>query len=253
MVFLDPVLNPLLQPLLNKSPFLSLLVLALAISLTITLVYKFFTNQVEMKSLKEKQKDYQKKMKELRSNPEEMMKMQKEAMQVNMEYMKHSFKPTLITMLPILLIFGWMSAHLMYEPIYPGEPYSITVTFADAITGPAELVVDEGTTLTSDAVQDIKDGTVTWNLKSDTGTHLLTVKQGDVQQEKKVLITKELKYEDSETSYDHSEIEKITINYNKLKPLGQYSLFGWYPGWLGVYIMFSIVFSIGLRKILKIH
>jgi len=252
MVFLDPVLNPLLQPLLNMSPFLSLLVLALAISLIITLVYKFFTNQGEMKDLKEKQKDFQKRLKELRSNPEGMMKVQKEAMKVNMEYMKHSFKPTLITMLPIILIFGWMSAHLMYEPIYPGETYSITAEFAEGVTGETELIVGEGTTLISDAKQEISSA-VAWNLKSEAGTHVLTVKSGNDEQKKKVLITKELRYEEPATSYQHSDIEKITVNYNKLKPLGKYSLFGWQPGWLGVYIMLSIVFSIGLRKALKIH
>jgi uncharacterized membrane protein (DUF106 family) len=31
------------------------------------------------------------------------------------------------------------------------------------------------------------------------------------------------------------------------------NLFGWEVGWLGTYIVFSIVFSMGLRKILKLH
>jgi len=252
MVFLDPLLNPVLQPLLNMSPFFAILVMALVISLLITLVYKFFTNQGEMKELKGRQKEFQKRLKDLRSQPQEMMKVQKEAMKVNMEYMKHSFKPTLITMLPIILIFGWMSAHLMYEPIYPGETYSITAEFAEGVTGEAELVVNEGTELKSNAKQEI-NSVVTWNLKSDTGTHFLTVKSGDDEQQKKVLITKELRYEEATSLYQHSDVEKITINYNKLKPLGKHSLFGWQPGWLGVYIIFSIVFSIGLRKLLKIH
>ena len=71
---LNPVFNPVLQPVLDKSPFIALVILAVIISLLITLVYKFFTNQEKMKSMKGQQKDFQKKMKELRSNPEEMMK-----------------------------------------------------------------------------------------------------------------------------------------------------------------------------------
>src|SRR3989344_4844831 len=255
MVFLDPVLNPVLQPLLNMSPLLTVVVLALFISLVITLSYKFLTNQSQMKELKEKQKGCQKKMKELRSDSGEMMKMQKEAMSANMEYMKHSLKPTLITMLPIILIFGWMTAHLSFEPIYPGEPYSITAEFTDGVTGQAELVVDEGTELLSETKQDINSA-VTWNLKSEEGAHLLTVKHGDNEQQKKVLITTELEYEQAISVYPHSSIEKVTVNYNKLKPLGPtftVPLFNWQPGWLGLYLILSIVFSLALRKWLNIY
>lgn len=252
MVFLDPLLTPILQPLLNASPFLTILVLSLFISIIITLVYKLITNQELMKSLKEKQKDYQKQMKELRSQPEQMMKMQKEAMKLNMQYMKQSFKPTLITMIPIILIFGWMAAHLSFEPVYPDEPYSITAEFKEGTSGEAELVVEEGTDIIGDSKQKI-NGAATWNLKSDFGRHQLIVKSGEDEQVKDILITKELEYEPPLSMYQHSSIEKININYNKLKPLGEFELFGWQPGWLGLYIIFSIVFSIVLRKVLKIY
>ena len=256
MAFLDPVLNPLLQPLLSSSPILGILVIALIVSILITLVYKFMTNQAEMKRLKDQQKEFQGRMKELRDKPEEMMKVQKEAMKLNMEYMKHSFKPTLITMLPILLIFGWMSGHLAFEPIYPGESFSITAQFSDALTGNAVLMVDEGVNLISPAEQEIADNKATWNLKSSEGTHYLKVTAGEQEQQKKVLITKDLKYEEAISTYQHSEIEVININYNKLLPLGHdftVPLFDWQPGWLGVYIVFSIIFSIGLRKALKLY
>ena len=74
MAFLDPVLSPVLQPLLNMSPFWGVVILSLAITLIITLIYKFFTNQQEMKRLKEEQKEYQKRMKALKDDPEQMMK-----------------------------------------------------------------------------------------------------------------------------------------------------------------------------------
>ena len=253
MSFLDPVLNPVLGPLLTKSPFLLIILVSLVISVIITVAYKFLTNQEEMKRLKEQQKDFQKRMKELRSAPEEMMKVQKEAMKSNMDYMKHSLKATLITMLPIILIFSWMAGHLSFEPIYPGESYSVTAAFAKGVTGDAELIPDQGTELSSEAQQEIAGGEVTWRMKSTEGEHLLAVKTGEVEQQKKVLITKELRYEDQFTMFKGSDIEKITINYNKLKPLGDISIFGWYPGWLAIYFISSIAFSLGLRKLLKVY
>lgn len=253
MSFLDPVLNPVLMPLLNKSPFLAILLLSLVISLIIILVYKYFTNQEEMKRLKEEQKEYQKKMKELKNKPEEMMKIQKEAMKKNMDYMKHSFKATLITMLPVILIFGWMNAHLAYEPIYPGERYSITALFEKGVTGEAELIVGEGTELLSEPKQQI-NSEVTWNLRSDEGEHILTVKTDSDEQSKKVLITKELSYEEPFSVFEHSEIKQIKIDYNKLQPLRSLSI-PWVSswGWLGLYIVLSLIFSIGLRKLFNVY
>ncbi len=245
-------LTPVFKPLLALGPFWAVLIISLVISLIITIVYKLVTNQELMKKLKEEQKEYQKKVKSLKDNPQEMMKVQKEAMKKNMEYMKHSFKPTLITILPIILIFGWMSAHLSFEPIYPGETYSITAIFEKGISGQVELIPDENTELLSGAFQDINSET-TWKLKSKEGYHLLELKYDNQSYTKKVLITKELAYEEPFTLFQHSDLKQIQIDYNKLQPLGDFSLFGWRPGWLGLYIIFSLIFSISLRKILKIY
>lgn len=249
MAFLDPVLDPIL----TLGPFWAIFALSLGISIIIVLVYKFFTNQQEMKRLKEEQKEYQKKLKELRkSNPEKMMEIQKEAMQKNIQYMKHSFKATFITILPIILIFSWMNAHLAYEPIFPGERYSITATFEAGVTGTAELLANEGTELLSDAVQPVGDS-ITWNLRSSEGRHLLTVKTEHDEQSKAVLVTQTLGYEEPFKTFSHSDIKQITIDYKKLRPAGDFSLFSWQPGWLGWYIFLSIIFSIGLRKAFKVY
>ncbi|MFC1801814.1 EMC3/TMCO1 family protein, partial [Nanoarchaeota archaeon] len=121
MAFLEGVLNPVLDPLLNLGPFWAILIISLVISLLITLIYKLVTNQKKMKELKTEMKESQKKMKELKDQPEKVMAMQKAAMKKNLEYMKHSFKPTLITFIPIILIFGWLQGSLAFEPIMPGQ------------------------------------------------------------------------------------------------------------------------------------
>ena len=254
MAFLDPILNPVLQPLLDISPFLTLVILAVVISLLITLVYKFFTNQEKMKEMKDKQKESQKKMKELRSNPEEMMKVQKEAMKLNMEYMKSSFKPTLITMIPILLIFGWMSGHLGFEPLLPGVTYSMTAEFDESIQE-AELVVSEDIQIVSDKMQEVELGKATWKFKTKIkGEHLLTIKTEEDEQSKKILVTTNQEFIEPISLFENSDIQKITVNHNKLMPLKNAGIpwaSSW--GWLGWYILLSLIFSMSLRKLLKIY
>ena len=255
MAFLDPVFNPFLGPLVNWSPFWGIFVLALFISLLITLAYKYLTNQQEMKRLKEQQKEFQVKMKGLRDKPDALMRVQKEAMAQNFQYMKHSFKATLITMLPILLIFGWMAAHLSYEPIYPGETYGVTAQLVGGV-GQAQLIADNGTEVLSPALQNTTDNKVVWKLKSSAGGHLLAVKAGTTEQSKTVLIGTELNSEAAVSVFQHSDVEQISIDYAKLRPLGPnftVPLFGWQPGWLGIYIILSLVFSLVLRKLLQVY
>ena len=184
------------------------------------------------------------------------MSIQKEAMKVNMEYMKHSLKPTLFTMLPILLIFGWMSGALAYDPILVDEAFTITAEFAEGVSGQAQIVLDSDVDLSSsEAVQMISEGAVSWRLKAGTvGEHVLSVETGDASESVTVLVTNgEVDYADAEVSYEGSDIEKIRVGYGKLTPLGTFSIFGWQPGWLALYIVVSLVLSLGLRKVMGLH
>ena len=132
-----------LEFIFQLPPLVTIAIISLVISLIIVLVYKFLTNQREMKDMKDKLKDYQKQMKELRNDPKRLMEVQKEAMQLNMKYMKHSLKPTLITFLPIILIFGWLSAHLAYLPIESGQEFTTTIAFDKGTTGVIEMLESE--------------------------------------------------------------------------------------------------------------
>jgi len=98
----------LFQPFLIWGDGWGVVIISLLLTLMINIFYKLFTDQELMKNLKKELKDLQKEMKTLKDNPDKFMKKQKEAMSKNLEYMKHSMKPTLITFVPLILIFGWL-------------------------------------------------------------------------------------------------------------------------------------------------
>ena len=110
MVF-DSFFDAVFGPILGLPNPLGLLIISFILTAIITVIYKYMTDQELMKTLKEDIKAMQKQMKELKDNPEKMMAVQKEAMQKNMKYMMHSMKPTLITFIPIIIIFGWLRSH----------------------------------------------------------------------------------------------------------------------------------------------
>lgn len=253
---LDSLLNPVFGPLLEINLFLAICIVSFIMSLIITLVYKMMTDQSLMKDLKGEIKQLQKQMKELRNHPDKMMKVQKKVMDTNMKYMMHSMKPTLITFLPIIIIFGWLNAHLAYEPLLPNQEFTTTATMVPGATGKVELKAPEGIILVSDPEQEIINGQASWTLKGDGGVYLLeyAYNENDVR-EKEVTISTEKEYSDVRLKIKdkNSAFKEITLSNRKTKPLGDLSIFGWQPGWLAVYIILSIVFSMGLRKALKIY
>jgi len=98
----------MIKELMISYPKISVIALSFLVTLVMTFVTKKFTNQNRMKELKGIQKACQIKLKDNRGNPEEAGKIQKEMMGCSMELMKHSFKPMLITFIPLIAFFWWI-------------------------------------------------------------------------------------------------------------------------------------------------
>lgn len=251
--FLDPVFNPLLA----LSPFWSIIVVSLLVAVLMSFIYKWMTDQVLMKTLKDDIKKFQKEMKLLRDNPKKMMEVQKKAMDSNMKYMMHSMKPTFVTMLPLLLIFGWLSSNLAYYPIMPGETFTASVVMSEGVSGNVSLIVPEGFILLSDASTNIVNGGANWTiiapviLKNSLGdSYSLDFSFGGKSELKDIIIATTQDYASVSQSVKNSDFKVINVNNRPLKLM---NLFGWHVGWLGSYIIFSIIFSMSLRKIMKLH
>ena len=107
--------------LINQNPKISIIIISLIITLLITLVNFFFLDKEKMRGIKARQKELQKQAKEHQKagNTDKMMALQKEIFSSTMEMMKHSMKPMLITMIPILLLFGFV------KNIYADTPLAV--------------------------------------------------------------------------------------------------------------------------------
>jgi len=246
--FLDPVFSPLLK----MAPVLSILIMALVLSFLITIIYRVMTNQEEMKSMKEELKRHQKEMKELRNDPKKMMEAQKKAMGINSKYMMKSMKPTLVTFIPIILIFGWMNSHIAYEPVIPSAEFTSTVVFKEGSSGDISIIVPESIELLDDSVKDV-ESSVSWRMQGDAGEYLIQYEYQDRTYDKELLISPDREYKVPVKRVKDSNIRSIAIDHEKVRPFGSISILGWRPGWIGAYIIFSLIFSMSLRKLMKIH
>jgi len=105
---LDSVFNYLFGWIFKFGDAAGILLISFFLSLVVILIYKKFTDQEVMKSLKQEIKEITNESKRIKDDPKRALELQKKAMEKNWEYMKHSLKPMLITMLPLLLLYGWL-------------------------------------------------------------------------------------------------------------------------------------------------
>jgi uncharacterized membrane protein (DUF106 family) len=243
-------LNIVFAPILGLPILWVVIIVSLLISLIIIFITKYTTDQKLMKGLKEDIKSHQNRIKELKNNPSEAMAVQKKAMELNMKYMMHSLRPTLITFIPIILIFGWMSANFAYDGIAPGEEFAVTAFFNKGAAGEVMLNVVQGVQLLSDPVVQIENNQATWTLAGDTGEYILEIDYQENKNQKIVIISEDDSYISPNEKYKNSPVKEIRVGNSPKKIL---NLFGWRLGWLGTYIIFSLIFTMSLRKFLKVY
>lgn len=249
----DMLLNPVFGWLLDIPPIVAIIFLSVLLGLISTLLQKYMTNQAKMKRLKDDTKKMQVQMKEhqKKGDQDKLMAVQKKMMPLQMQLMKESFRPLIVTMIPFLLIFFWLGSHFAFFPILPDEPFTVTVEFEKGVSGEATLVVPEQLTLEED-VKEIVEGAAVWTLSGPAGTYPLTLSYAGAEFSREVLITEERKYIRPISSMKGT-VKEFNVDNQKLLPLGDgFNLFGWFPGWIFYYIIFSIPVSLGLKKLLKV-
>jgi len=259
---LGSILDPIFSPLLKMPPIISIALIAFIVTIIITLIHKFTTDQKKMKEIKKEMKTHQDEMKKCKDDPKKMMDINKKVMEKNMEFMKHSFKPMLFSFLPIILIFGWLNTHMVYYPIMPEQEFDIALTFDPSAIGKEvkliEIIPSEGIEILNSETQKIESlgikktfgtnwvGSANFKLEGLEGRYTLRFEYEETTYEKDLLITEERRYEEPELKInDGTALKSIEVGNEPIKPF-----FG--IGWLGSYIIFAMVFSIVLRKLLNV-
>jgi uncharacterized membrane protein (DUF106 family) len=247
--FLDPALNFIFDPLLALPPFWGIFTIALLISVIVTVVYKLVTPQTLMRQLKDEMKTLQKQMRELKQDPQKAMQVQQQVMAANAKYMRHSFKPTFITLIPVILIFTWLQGHLAYEPLLPNHEFTVTVIPEKGYIGNVTVEVPDGLELTAPEEKDVTNGHVLFTFRGlKEGEYALVFSAGGFQAVKDVRITTQKAYAPVEQRYAGA-IKSVQVGHQKTIVM---NLLGWKIGWLGSYILFSIVLTTLLRRLLKV-
>lgn len=127
--FMDIVFGPFfrLTSSTQQNNLIGVLIVSLFVSFIITVATAKLVDQELMKKYKKKIKVHQDQMSALqkKGDAKKLKKVQSKMMSMQGEMMKLSFKPMIYTMLPIIVIFGWLGHIIPRELIVVILPFSI--------------------------------------------------------------------------------------------------------------------------------
>ena len=94
--------------LIQSNPKTSVIVISFIATFFMTIVRYFMTDREKMKEIREKQKKLREELKQFKNNPEKVMEINKKMLEDFPEQMRQSFKPMVITLIPLLILFKWL-------------------------------------------------------------------------------------------------------------------------------------------------
>ena len=180
--------------LLLIGPLPSIAIVSLAVSFVITLIYRFTTDQKKMRDMKNDITNLRSEMKTAK-DPKKMGEINQKLMERTMEQFRLSMKPMLITMIPALIILGWMQANLAYQEIKPNEEFTTTAFFEKGASGEIELEAPIGTQLLNESKQKAAENVV-WRLKGAAGNYELGYNYNNEHYAREIVITNSWEYKD---------------------------------------------------------
>ncbi|MGV8168557.1 MAG: EMC3/TMCO1 family protein [Candidatus Nanoarchaeia archaeon] len=244
---------------MNIPYFWIIFIISLVATFLTTIIYKYTTDQKQLKQIKKDLKDLKEKMKKHKTDQKKMLSIQKEMLDKNMIMMKQSFKSMLYTFIPLILIFAWMATTVAYSPIMPNSNVTVTATISDNFPGDLNTIkissiptAEFTRNLAYEPGKKVKDRQIQWTMQTkEEGTYTIMIESETFKQSKEIIVTTERKYENPVTLYKQSQLKQVLIGNEKVRPMYGVPLIGGL-NWLWTYVLLSVLMSIGLRKLMKV-
>lgn len=249
-------------------PLAAIFVISLFVAVFVTVIYKFTTNQGMIKTLHQEMKALREAIKGTK-DPSQASALNKQLMEKTMQQMTSSMKSTFITLVPMFVIFAWIGGNFAFLNVEPGEEFTASMEFVPGTAGAAAMSAPT-LELLGNSSQTIANGKAVWRLRGSEGVHVISYSFGDETYTREVLIAKKWDYLDPYLEKEKklfglintgdknpvkrdSPVVKVAVDLPPVHPFGSLLFFGWQPGWLGSYFLFTLLLTFPVRKLLKVH
>lgn len=232
--------------------FFIILAASIVLSFIVTLIYKYTTNQKEMKRIKDQMKEYQKEMKLHRNDQKKMMEINQDMMKINTQYMTKSMRSSFFTIVPAMVIFYLLMGVVAFMPVTPGSTFTMTANLNNNYNASSlNLQLPAGFALLNTT---INRQTIDYEIMAPntTGNYTMTLKYGNDTYPKPVAVTHQDFREKATSKYSHGALKQAKINYNQ-RSIVQLPFWPHRLNWLWTYLILAVIFGSLTRRILKVH
>ena len=234
------------------------------------LVFRYTSNQQEIKNEKDKIKAHLMEMRLFKDDLAILMSAFMRVLLYNAKYMKQLIKPMLLLIVPMVFLLIHMNLWFGYRPLKIGEAAVLSVKLSDQKTGDlsnVEIEVDEGIIIETPSLRISELREVNWRIRAkDPGSHNVMIKaSGDTFHKKFIVSEKqfgrvstrktissfwETIMNPGEKPFDKdSSVKEIAINY----PSRQINIFGWRTHWLVVFLIISIIAGFAFKGFFNVE
>jgi len=256
------------SPFSSFHPLVGLVVLSILTGIMMLIIFRYTSNQEAIRRTKNRIKAHFLEIRLYKDDLGAMMEAQKNILRHNLTYMKHSLKPMLFLMLPVVLIMIQMNLWFDRCPLKAGESAIVKIEFQnqDSFNENVGLKAPEGITVETPPLRIQEEKAIYWRIKA--------LSKGRYDLEfllKPDILTKNLVVDDrlsrlsikrvssnlfhqflypAEKSFSkNSGIDHIEIRY----PSVSYHIFGWQIHWLVIFFVVSILTGFLLKRFFRIE
>jgi len=160
----------LLAPFARLHPIVGLLVVSAVTGVVMLWIFGKTSNQKMIAATKDKLKAYIMEMWIFRNSPIVMFRAIGNVIRYNIQYLRHSLRPIIFLIVPVLFIMVQLGIRYAHEPMRPGETVVVTVALADGVRATEADVTLEapyGLSVVSPPLRINATGEIEWQLRAD--------------------------------------------------------------------------------------
>ena len=269
-VVLGKIFEVLFFPFQNLNPWYGMIALSLVTGILMLCVFKLTSDQEGIKKTKNKIKAHLLEMRLYKNDLITSFKAQGNILLSNFNYMKHSIKPLLVMIIPILLIIIHSNFWFAYDALDMNEQALLKIKLSEEYT-PSEFDITVNSSdvvnIETPPVRIDEEHEITWRFSAiKQGVHDIDIQAGEKSMTKSISIGRKslskispLKKRKSlmnqllypvERPFDkNSPVKSIEISY----PTSGLRLFGLNIHWIVTFFILSIIFGYSLKGLFGVE
>jgi uncharacterized membrane protein (DUF106 family) len=166
--------DAILTPFAKLHPWVGLAVVSVVTGVVMLLIFGKTSNQKKIAETKDKLKAYVMEMWIFRNDTIVMFAAIGRVLKSNLQYLRHSLRPLVFLMIPVLIIMVQLGIRYADEPLMPGDRAVVSVKLKEGAVASRtdlELVAPKGVRVTSPALRIDSKAEVDWEILAELPGH----------------------------------------------------------------------------------